>query len=103
MCGFEPVAAALDIIDGVASNAERRFCKLCSSGLWLYDSRWPDLVHPFASAIDSDLPTPPERIHLMLESKANWVEVAQGDNDRCFAEYPDESLAQWHERLGLKS
>ena len=89
------------IIDGIQSNAERRFCKHCASALWLYDSRWPELVHPFASAIDTELPVPPERTHLMLASKANWVEIHQSDSDRCFSEYPDESLAQWHQRLGL--
>ncbi|HAG40740.1 MAG TPA: alanine acetyltransferase, partial [Pseudoalteromonas sp.] len=30
------------------SPAERHFCKHCSSNLWLYDSRWPEQVHPFA-------------------------------------------------------
>jgi hypothetical protein len=32
-----------------ASEAERNFWR---SFLWLYDPRWPDLVHPFASAIE---------------------------------------------------
>jgi len=39
----------------------------------------------------------------MLGSKAGWVEVATGDGDRTFDEYPDESLAAWHQRLGLES
>jgi hypothetical protein len=42
------------------------------SALWLWDPTWPELVHPFASAIDTDLPVPPERTHLMLGSKASW-------------------------------
>ena len=58
-------------------------------------------MHPFASAIDSELPVPPEHTHLLLDSKAGWVEVEAGKNDRQFQQYPDESLAQWHERLGL--
>ena len=66
------------------------------------DPGWPELVHPFASAIDSDLPVPPERVHLLLDSKASWVEVEARDNDRCFAGYPEESLAEWHRRLGLE-
>ena len=37
----------------------------------------------------------------MLDSKAGWVEPYIQAGDRCFTEYPDESLAQWHERLGL--
>jgi hypothetical protein len=50
------------------SPLERRFCGECGSMLWCWDPRWPDLVHPFASAIDTELPVPPERTHLMLES-----------------------------------
>lgn len=83
------------------SPAERNFCGECSSGLWLWDPRWPELVHPFASAIDSELPTPPERTHLMLGSKASWVEVRADPQDKLFEEYPEESIAEWHERLGL--
>lgn len=85
------------------SPAERRFCGICGSALWVWDPRWPELVHPFASAIDTPLPTPPERVHMMLDSKAAWVEVASGAHDRHFPEYPDESLAEWHQRLGLTS
>lgn len=89
------------VIDGNESPAERHFCPRCASVLWVYDPRWPELLHPFASAIDSGLPIPPERTHLMLGSKAGWVEPAVGPDDRCFAEYPEESIAQWHQRLNL--
>jgi hypothetical protein len=37
----------------------------------------------------------------MLASKASWVPTQAEPGDRSFDEYPDESLAQWHERLGL--
>lgn len=83
------------------STAERSFCRQCGSALWVWDPRWPELVHPFASAIDSELPTPPERTHLMLGSIASWVPVNKGPDDKEFDEYPDESLAAWHDRLGL--
>jgi hypothetical protein len=59
------------------SPAERHFCALCGSHLWLWDPRWPELVHPLAAAI--------------------------GPRDRQFAEYPKESIAEWHQRLGLIS
>ncbi len=85
----------------VTSSLERRFCGQCGCALWCWDPHWPDLVHPFASAIDTDLPAPPERTHLMLGSKASWVVPRIEANDKAFGEYPDESLAQWHERLGL--
>lgn len=84
------------------SPAERRFCLRCGSGLWLWDPRWPELVHPFASAIDTELPAAPERTHLMLGSKASWVPVAAGPKDRCYDAYPEESIADWHRRLGLE-
>jgi hypothetical protein len=83
------------------SRGERSFCGTCGSALWLWDPRWPDLVHPHASAIDTELPVPPERTHLMLGSKAGWVEPEIREEDKQFDEYPEESLAQWHERLGL--
>jgi hypothetical protein len=88
---------------GTASESpgERSFCRICGSALWLWDPRWPDLVHPHASAIDTELPVPPERTHLMLGSKAGWVEPVIGPNDKLFDEYPEESLAEWHKRLGV--
>ena len=87
--------------DEKQSPALRHFCRLCGSALWVWDPRWPALVHPFASAIDSGLPVPPEHTHLMLDSKATWVEPCLHEGDKSFAEYPDESIAAWHERLGL--
>jgi hypothetical protein len=82
------------------SPGERRFCSVCGSALWVWDPRWPELVHPFASAIDTDLPVPPERTHMMLSSKPAWVTAAVADGDKSFDAYPDESLAKWHQRLG---
>ena len=83
------------------SPAMRHFCSLCGSHLWLWDPRWPELVHPLASAIDTPLPRPPERTHLLIDSKAPWVEVRAGPQDKQYSEFPEESIAQWHERLGL--
>jgi hypothetical protein len=83
------------------STGERNFCRKCGSALWLYDPTWPDLVHPFASAIDTDLPTPPEKVHLMLKYKANWVEPVVGRRDKVFDVYPEESIADWHKRTGM--
>ena len=83
------------------STGERNFCRKCGSALWLYDPTWPELVHPFASAIDSDLPKPPSRVHLMLKYKANWVEPDIGKGDKTFDVYPEESIADWHKRMGM--
>jgi len=84
------------------SPARRHFCKLCGSALWAWDPRWPELVHPHASAIDTALPVPAERTQLMVGSKASWVELRPGPKDKVFDRYPDESIASWHKRLGLE-
>jgi hypothetical protein len=58
-------------------------------------------VHPVASAVDTPLPAPPSRVHMMLAYKAPWVEVEAKGEDACFDEYPDVSLAEWHDARGL--
>jgi hypothetical protein len=83
------------------SSGERHFCKHCGTALWLYDPNWPELFHPHASAIDTPLPDAPERVHILLDSKANWVPVPDGPHETHFDHYPDESLEQWHRRHGL--
>lgn len=77
----------------------RRFCGGCGSPLWNFDPGWPELIHPQAGAIDTDLPVPPERTHMMLGSAANWVQPDIPATDKWFDEYPDESLAAWHQRI----
>lgn len=96
-------AKVLDADRGVAyvSPAERSFCRTCGSALWLWDPRWPELLHPHASVIDTELPVPPERTHLMLEAKKAWVAQPLAPNDKEFDAYPDESIAEWHARMKL--
>ena len=84
------------------STAERHFCKHCGTYLWLFSPEWPELIHPFASAIDTPLPVPPEITHMMLGSKASWVEVDQKPDDLLFDQYPEESIADWHARLHMQ-
>ncbi len=83
------------------STGRRHFCRHCASALWLYDPTWPELVHPFASAIDSELPVPPENVHIMLAFKPAWVVPQIGPDDDCFDEYPEESIEDWHKKRGL--
>jgi hypothetical protein len=78
------------------SSGERNFCRKCGAALWLYDPNWPELVHPFASAIDTELPKAPETVHLMLKYKASWVEPHVGKDDDTFDLYPNESIEGWH-------
>ncbi len=84
-----------------ASTGERHFCAACASALWVFSPEYPELVHPFASAIDSPLPKAPSRVHMMLSSKASWVEPAIGPDDRCFEDYPEDALEDWHRARGL--
>jgi hypothetical protein len=91
--------ARIEDDDGVrVSGAERVFCRTCGSALWLYDPAWPELVHPFASAIDTPLPEAPERCHIQLASKANWVPVRAGSTEHHYDEFAGESLEEWHRR-----
>ena len=83
------------------SPAQRHACRHCGSALWLYDPTWPELIHPFASAIDSELPVPPSRVHLMLAYKPAWLVPAIGPDDLCFDEFPEQSIEDWHRSRGL--
>jgi hypothetical protein len=83
------------------STGERSFCSRCGAALWLFSPEWPELVHPFASAIDSDLPVAPSRVHLMLRFKPSWVEPDVGPDDATFDLYPTDSLEDWHRARGL--
>ena len=75
-------------------GSERNFCKHCGSFLWLFNPMWPEIVHPFASAIDTPLPKPPERVRLMLDYAAPWCEIPENGNELLFPEYPEESLEE---------
>jgi len=83
------------------SPGVRYFCHDCGSPLWAADPRWPQWIYPYASAIHSPLPVPPESVHIMLDFKAPWVVAAAGDNHRHFDRYPDEGIVDWHYRHGL--
>ena len=69
--------------------------------LWVFDPRWPEWVYPFASAIDTPLPKPPEEVELMLAYAAPWADVPKGRKHTHFREYPRESIAGWHDKRGL--
>ena len=72
----------------------------CASALWVWDPRWPEWVYPFASAIDTPLPKPPEEVEMMLDYAARWAEIPS-DGHVHFAEYPEESIIDWHRKRGL--
>ena len=84
------------VIDGKESRMERRFCKKCGSALWGFHDAWPDLVHPFASAIDTPLPVPEQHVDIMMEFRAGWTQEAPGTKHVVFDGYPELSIEQWH-------
>jgi hypothetical protein len=83
------------------SPAERHFCGECGSALWLWDPRWPELIHPHASAIDTPLPKPPEVVEAALDYCPSWVDVPKGKGHVRRGTWPGESLEDWHKRHGL--
>lgn len=83
------------------SAGQRHFCRHCASALWLYDPSWPDLVHPFASAVDTPLPPAKARCHIMLAFKPDWVPLHKGRSDITFDLYPALSIEDWHKSRGL--
>jgi len=52
--------------------------------------------------MDTELPVAPEHTHLMLASKPAWVPVEQKAQNKYFDEYPNESIADWHDRVAGK-
>ena len=85
------------------STAWRHFCKKCGSALWLWDPRWPELIHPHASASDTPLPKPPEVVEAALAYAPGWVDAPSGKGHVQCARWPGESLREWHQRHGLLS
>jgi len=83
----------------------RHFCKTCGSHLWAWCPKYPTYIYPMASAIDTPLPVPIERNHIMLVNKEPWVlvppEVAQKEHR--FEHYPDEGIEEWHKKHKLET
>jgi len=81
------------------ASSSRSFCSKCGSMLWLHDPHWPDLVHPFASAIDSplELDSKTEMVCIMTDSKPPWVRLPEGPKLLC-KQYGPDSLEEWHKK-----
>jgi len=99
--GTLQVKGRTKVYRAMRGGGERHFCGACAAALWVWDRRWGQWLYPFASAIDTKLPVPKERQHVMLGSKANWVAVPKGRNERRFREFSKESIIDWHRRRGL--
>lgn len=83
------------------SSSRRHFCMLCGSALWIADPNWPQWIYPYASAIDTDLPKPPEYVNIMLDFAASWAEIRGGKKQQHCKLYPEESIEHWHKRHKL--
>ncbi|CAG8886070.1 unnamed protein product [Penicillium egyptiacum] len=81
-------------------SSERNFCSNCSTMLWLWDHHWPELIHPFASAIDTELPVPDEMVCIMDGSKPAWARWPEGKKS-VHEVYGEDSLEGWHKKHGL--
>ena len=68
--------------------------------LWLWDHNYPELIHPFASAIDTDLPVPKEMVCVMGNSKPEWVRWPEGMKST-HETFGGDSLEEWHKKQGL--
>ncbi|KAJ3781323.1 Mss4-like protein [Lentinula aff. detonsa] len=83
------------------ASSERNFCSKCSSMLWLYDEHWPELIHPFASAIDSpELEPPVTMVCIKLDSKPEYVRLPEGKKE-IYDGYGKYSLEDWHKEHNL--
>ncbi|ELR02891.1 hypothetical protein GMDG_01113 [Pseudogymnoascus destructans 20631-21] len=80
-------------------TSERSFCSNCSTMLWNYDAEWPELIHPFASAIDKELPVPEEMVCILEGSKPEWVRWPEGK--KVVVKQYHLSLENWHREKGL--
>ena len=81
-------------------SSERNFCSNCSTMLWLWDRQWPELIHPFAPAIDTELPVPDEMVCIMEDSKPKWVRWPEGKKS-VHGSYGGDSLEGWHKKHSL--
>ncbi|EFR03692.1 DUF636 domain-containing protein [Nannizzia gypsea CBS 118893] len=79
-------------------SSERNFCSNCSTMLWVYDKSWPELVHPFAAAIDTELPEPDEMVCILADSKPNWARWPEGK--KVVHKTYGDSLEDWHKKHG---
>lgn len=69
--------------------------------LWLWDHHWPELIHPFASAIDTELPAPDEMVCVKDNSKPKWVRWPEGKKKVYQNFGSDGSIDEWHKKHGV--
>lgn len=68
--------------------------------LWVWDERWGELIHPFAPAIDTELPEPKSMVCIMDGSKPGWARWPEGSKE-IYDTYGPDSLEDWHKKNGV--
>lgn len=68
--------------------------------LWLWDKTWPELIHPFASAIDTELAVPEEMVCCMGDSKPEYVRWPEGKKSVHERFNGETSIEGWHKEHG---
>jgi hypothetical protein len=97
------VSGADALTEYAAADATRtRFCSRCGSALWLTLDAATDAVYPFASAIDTPLPDPPERVHVFTAEAPAWTRPSRGERDIVLERNTPESIDAWHGRHRLR-
>lgn len=81
-------------------NSERNFCSECGTHLWVFDSNWPELIHPFAGCIDGELPFPDQMVVLMAKDAPKWIKMPEGKKE-VYEGYPPMSINDWHKKHGV--
>lgn len=75
-----------------------RFCARCGSAVYLTIDAAPDFVYPFASAVDTPLPEPPERVHVFSVEAPAWARPPTSPRDLVVERNTNESIDGWHRR-----
>ncbi|MCH8075543.1 MAG: GFA family protein [SAR324 cluster bacterium] len=86
---------------GEESLNHRHFCASCASALWISNPSYAQWVYPFASAIDTPLPSPPRRERIMENYRPQWTRSGDESGDGHFPEYPPMGIEDWHRQNGL--
>ncbi|CAG8973517.1 hypothetical protein HYALB_00002842 [Hymenoscyphus albidus] len=81
-------------------TSERNFCSECAIMLWLWDKTWLELIHPFASAIDTELPVVEEMVCVKADSKPAYVRWPEGKKS-VHENYGEDSIEGWYKKREL--
>ena len=96
------VTGADVLTEYAAPDATRtRFCSRCGSALYLTLDAAPDFVYPFASAVDTPLPEPSERVHVFTGEAPAWARPPSTPQDLAVERNTNESIDGWHRRHRL--